>query len=223
MGNEDPFRKALPKCTILSCVVSLSLNPRARLIEETWVGATQRTPGIVDHIKSEFTQIGLFPNPQIDSTKEQERLRVFVSLLEEGGTPFEVVDNVQVQRWEKVVWNVAWNSITTLTMVDTQMWLTSSSHAISTSRRLMTEVAEVGRKAGVPLEDGLVDRLMDKILGMPGLGSSMQVDAQNGRPLELDAILGVPVRKARELGVSIPTLETIYSLLVAVDRRLRNG
>lgn len=87
----------------------------------------------------------------------------------------------------------------------------------------MSEVVEVARAAGVPIDDGLVDRHMDKILGMPGTITSMQTDMKNGTPLELDVILGVPVRKGRELGVSIPTLETIYVLLVGVDRRIRGG
>lgn len=189
---------------------------------QTWVGASQKTPGVVDHMKSEDMQIGLFPNPQLDEPKEQQRLQVFASLLKEGNTVFQVVDNVQIQRWEKVVWNVAWNSITTLTMVDTQTWLASSSNAMPMTRKLMAEVIDVAQKAGVPLEYQLIDRLIDKILAMPGIGSSMQADAQNGRPLELDVILGVPVKRGRELGVSIPTLETIYTLLVAVDQRLRN-
>lgn len=188
---------------------------------KVWVGALQNAPGVVDHTKSENTQIGLFPNPQLDAKKEKERLDLFTSLLEEGGTKFEVVDNIQIQRWEKVVWNVAWNSITTLTMLDTQQWFASSSDAIPLSRKLMTEVIDVAQKAGVPIEYDLVDRHMDKILAMPGTRTSMQTDCKNGTPLELDVILGVPVRKGRELGVSTPTLETIYTLLVAVNRRLQ--
>lgn len=187
---------------------------------KVWVGALQDSPGVVNHTKSENTQIGLFPNPQLDAQKEKERLDLFVSLFKEGKTVYEVVDNIQIQRWEKVVWNVAWNSITTLTMLDTQQWFASSPNAIPLSRKLMGEVIDVARKAGVPIEYDLIDRHMDKILAMPGTRTSMQTDAMNGTPLELDVILGVPVKKGRELGVSIPTLETIYILLLAVNRRL---
>lgn len=91
------------------------------------------------------------------------------------------------------------------------------------TRKLMAEVIDVAQKAGVPIKHELIDRLIDKILALPGITSSMQVDCKNGKPLELDVILGTPVKKARELGVSIPTLETIYVLLVAINRRLQNG
>lgn len=206
VGNEDPFRAAFPDCTILSCV--------------TWVGATQHSPGIVNHTKSEDMQIGIFPNPQLDKGVEHKRLEGFESMLTQGQTVFQVVEDVQIQRWEKVVWNAAWNSITTLTMLDTQSWLQSSDTAMPITRKLMTEVIDVAQKCGVPIEYELIDRLLNKILAMPGIGSSMQTDCKNGKPLELDVILGTPVRRGREHGVSIPTLETIYSLLLGVNRRL---
>lgn len=85
----------------------------------------------------------------------------------------------------------------------------------------MEEVIAVARKSGVPMRDGLVDELFTKILALPGVYTSMQKDAVARNPLEIDVILGVPVRKARELGVPIPTLEVIYTLVAAVDYGIR--
>ncbi|KAJ9199093.1 hypothetical protein DTO166G4_7370 [Paecilomyces variotii] len=206
VGNEDAFREAFPKCTIISCV--------------TWVGATQTSPGIVAHTKSEDMQMGLFPNKTLDPDLERRRLDEFASLLTHGKTVFQVVPNIQVQRWEKVVWNAAWNSLTTLTLLDTKSWLGSSPDALPLTRRLMTEVIDVARRLGVPIEHSLVDTLIDKIMAMPGIGSSMQTDYKNGRPMEVDVILGTPVKKARELGMDIPTVETLYVILTAINGRL---
>lgn len=166
-------------------------------------------------------QIGLFPNPQVDKATEQRRLDTFSALLSNGETKFTVLEDMQPQRWEKVVWNVAWNSLTTLTMVDTQTWLHSSPDAEPYTRRLMKEVIQVARGCGVQLEDGLIDQLMDRINAMPGIGSSMQTDCKNNRPMEIDVILGFPVRKSRELGISAPYLESLYVILHAVDGRIR--
>lgn len=49
----------------------------------------------------------------------------------------------------------------------------------------------------------------------------MQTDCRNGRPLEVDVILGVPAQKAKELGIEAPVLEMVYALVWAVDLRLR--
>lgn len=166
-------------------------------------------------------QIGLFPNPSVSSSTEQSRLNTFSALLTHGQTKFQVLEDMQRQRWEKVVWNAAWNPLTTLTLLDTQSWLGSSPDATPLTRRLMREVIDVGRKCGVELDYGLVDRLMDKINAMPGIGSSMQTDCLNKRPMEIDVILGFPARKAKELGVETPVLDTIQALVRAVDVRLR--
>jgi ketopantoate reductase len=87
----------------------------------------------------------------------------------------------------------------------------------------MHEVIDVARKAGVPLKEGLVDELFVRILALPGIITSTQNDVKAKNPLEIDVILGVPVRKARELGVPIPTLEVIYTLVAAVDYGVREG
>ncbi|KAH8165972.1 hypothetical protein CIB48_g2297 [Xylaria polymorpha] len=204
VGNEEPFRQAFPGASILSCV--------------TWVGARQTEPGIIAHTKSEDMQIGLFPNNTVEELLEKQRLDKFVSFLTQGKTVFQVVPNIQVQRWEKVVWNVAWNSLTTLTMLDTHSWL-SSPGATPLTRKLMHEVIDVAQKCEVPIEHSLVDRLIERILGMPAIGSSMQVDAKNEKPMEVEIILGYPVRKGQELGVNIPTLETLYIVLTAMNQK----
>jgi len=165
-------------------------------------------------------QIGLFPNESNDQTLEKKRLDDFAVLLREGKTIFQVVPNIQIQRWEKVVWNAAWNSLTTLTMLDTHAWLGSSADAIPLTRRLMAEVIDVAKACDVPIEYELIDRLISKIQAMPPIGSSMQADYKAGKPMEVNVILGYPVRKGRELGIAIPTVETLYVLLAAMNVEL---
>ncbi|KAI5205355.1 2-dehydropantoate 2-reductase [Aureobasidium subglaciale] len=209
VGNEEPFRQSFPYSTIVSCVI--------------WVGATQESPGVIKHTASEHTDLGLYPNPNIEPDLETTRLQGFAAMLEAGGTPYTISDDIQVQRWEKVVWNVAWNPLTMLTQQNTQDWLSSSKESVSVTKRLMREVIGVARRSGVALEYGLVDILMERIQGMPGIESSMMIDAREGRRLEVDVILGTPMKRAREFGMDVPTLATVYALTVAVDLRIRQG
>ena len=84
----------------------------------------------------------------------------------------------------------------------------------------MQEVIMVAQQSGVPLGDDLVDRLFHKILNMDGVYSSMYVDSKEGRAMEVEVILGTPLKKARELGVDVPTLSVMYSTIYAIDARL---
>lgn len=226
VGNEPPFRNVFPNCTIITCVVSCTHSQPYNTVSDcpqTWVGAIQTSPGFVIHRKSEDLQIGLFKDREdSQGANDQAKLDRFAELLKQGGTKFQVLEDMQVQRWEKVVWNAAWNSLTTLTMLDTKTWLNSSANSTPLTRQLMQEVIDVARACNVGLDSSLIDRLMDRILAMPGIGSSMQTDCKNGKPMEVEVILGYPVRKARELGVKTPIIETLYTLLLGVDLRLRN-
>ncbi|KAI5244557.1 2-dehydropantoate 2-reductase [Aureobasidium subglaciale] len=227
VGNEEPFRQSFPYSTIVSCVVSLlpccvvCRSWQWLMCGQIWVGATQESPGVIQHTASEHTDIGLYPNPNIEPDLETTRLEGFAAMLRAGGTPYTISDDIQVRRWEKVVWNVAWNPLTTLTQQNTQDWLSSSKESVSVTKRLMREVIGVARRSGVALEYGLVDILMERIQGMPGIESSMMVDAREGRRLEVEVILGTPMRRAREFGMDVPTLATVYALTVAVDLRIR--
>ncbi|KAM0542857.1 hypothetical protein ACHAPJ_012580 [Fusarium lateritium] len=208
VGNEDAFRERFPNVTIISCV--------------TWVGARQPQPGIITHTTSEDMQVGLYPNEAGDSTRDGKHLAQFESLLSTGKTIFQIVPNIQVQRWEKVVWNAAWNSLTALTLMDTHAWLNSSDLSTPMTKKLMKEVIDVAKALGVPIEYELIDRLLEKILGMPPIGSSMRTDVENGKPMEVEVILGYPVRKGRELNIDVATIETLYTILLAINKRLLN-
>jgi len=165
-------------------------------------------------------QIGLYRNASCGQEIETERLKRFAALLEQGQTIFQIEDDIQRKRWEKVVWNAAWNPLTTLTMVDTKTWLDSSDEAHAVTKRLMREVIDVAQRCGVPLKYELIDELMAKVLTMGRIGSSMQQDAKAGRPLEVDVILGHPVEKAKEFGMDTPVLNTIFALTTAVNSRI---
>ncbi|KAI0395259.1 2-dehydropantoate 2-reductase [Xylariaceae sp. FL0594] len=51
-----------------------------------------------------------------------------------------------------------------------------------------------------------------------GAKPSMLLDWEAGRPMELEVILGNPVRIAREAGVEMPKLQTLYALLRSMQK-----
>ncbi|RDW67582.1 2-dehydropantoate 2-reductase [Coleophoma cylindrospora] len=209
VGNEEPFRHVFPRASILSCVA--------------WTGGVQTEPGVVHHTPSEHLYLGLYENEGVEESVEQHRQEVFAALLAYGKSPCTVWGRkeIQVQRWEKVIWNCAWNALTALTRLHTHAWLTSSPSALPMTRTLMSEVLSVAKASGLEMRDGLVDELIAKIQAMHSIGTSMLTDVEEGRRLELDVILGVPVRKGKELGVAMPVMEVVYTLIQAIDEGIK--
>lgn len=171
------------------------------------------------------------------SDLDKTRFQHFASLLSAGKTPLEITDDIQRKRWEKIVWNVAWNSLTALTMLDTQAWLATSAESLNLTRQVMEEVVAVAEACAVPIPakpsqtigsntqgshtsgNDFVEALVEKTLKLPGIRSSMMVDRELGRPMEVELIVGTPVKKARQHGVPIPRLEMLYALLLATNAK----
>jgi 2-dehydropantoate 2-reductase len=49
--------------------------------------------------------------------------------------------------------------------------------------------------------------------------TSMKIDFDAGRPMEVEAIYGNPLRAAQAAGATLPRLETLYRQLKFLDQR----
>ena len=88
---------------------------------------------------------------------------------------------------------------------------------------VMNEVLSVAPKAlGKPLPASLPtpDQVLQSI-SRNGSGSkpSMWADWERGSPMELEVILGNPIRLARELGLEMPRVQSMYALLKMAQRK----
>ena len=89
--------------------------------------------------------------------------------------------------------------------------------------RIMEEVASVARASGVPLAGDPVGRAMAYVGSMaPGSTASMQRDISEGRPSELEAIIGIVVRLGRGVGVPTPATGFVYASLLPQELRARD-
>ncbi len=76
------------------------------------------------------------------------------------------------------------------------------------------EVAAVARAEGVPIADDILDRIAAYVDGVPAtMRSSLLIDLSQGKPTEVDALQGAVVRRAAQLGVPVPVMETLYAVV----------
>jgi 2-dehydropantoate 2-reductase len=85
----------------------------------------------------------------------------------------------------------------------------------------MNEVIAAAEAMGMTMPDDMIDRQMRHTRTMGPYRSSMQIDRQEGRALEVESILGEPLRQARKAGVKTPRLEMLYEMTRLVDAHLR--
>lgn len=81
-------------------------------------------------------------------------------------------------------------------------------------RDILREVAAVAAAEGVVLSDDAVDRHEAFAQSLePGIFSSLHHDLTTGRPMELEALHGELVRRARNHAVGVPATEAVYAIL----------
>ena len=177
-----------------------------------YVGATAEMPGVISHAAA--GKIGLGTMPGGDAT----RLPRIRDLLARSGQPIYIYRDIQRERWHKLMWNAAFNSVSAITEREPADLLSQpDTRGLIVS--LMEEVLAVGRASGVDLRRGDIDEHISWTERSTGLRTSTMVDRERGRQMESDGLIGVVARKGRQSGVATPSCGAVYALLQALDLR----
>lgn len=145
------------------------------------------------------------------------RAHEIASLFESAGVHCGVVENLGLERWRKLVWNIPFNGLSVVAGgIDTSVIL----HDDALRRAaldLMGEVIEAARRCGYPLEKSTADEQMKRTETMGAYKPSTLLDFEAGRPLEIEAIWGEPLRRAEKGGAAVPRLQMLYAALRSLD------
>ncbi|MBF4163096.1 ketopantoate reductase family protein [Nocardioides acrostichi] len=130
--------------------------------------------------------------------------------LRAAGFDAEASDDIRAAVWFKLLGNLALNplSMVTRSPVDT---LLDDPLVHDLALAAMTEAREIGRLLGLDDERSPADRLvLTRRLG--SFRTSMHQDADAGRPVELEALLGSVHALGTELGVPTPALGALLGV-----------
>jgi 2-dehydropantoate 2-reductase len=155
----------------------------------------------------------------------QLHLHAVADCFREASIPTTLSEDIQRELWRKLLINNGVNPLSALTHLDTRS-LTSHPVLTRTVYQLMEETALAASADGVMLERADIDEMYRLICQFDAIKTSMLVDLEKGRPLELDAISGVVVERCRRLGREAPVTQLIQALLssrLAVEEGVRGG
>ena len=83
---------------------------------------------------------------------------------------------------------------------------------------LMDEVIAAANKCGHAVPHDAVAEQVRRTEVMSAYKPSTLLDFESGKPLEIEAIWGEPLRRAAAAGAKMPRLEILYALLKSIDR-----
>ena len=199
MAIEEEIIKAWPGNVVMSSV--------------SHIGSSIQDPNIVVQIGKDVSKMGPHLHEGIDNAVSTDSAKIFVELYAAGGASVcELVDDIQVARWEKLLWNGTFNTLCALMRMDVGE-IQRSKGRESMLIPMMWEIWNIAKASGHAMSESIVNWMAYRLPDDCDYRPSMLLDLENGRPMELEVILASPLKKAEELGVDAPHMTSVYNLL----------
>ena len=199
LASVDPdgsIWKLLPPERAIGCIV----YPAAEVVE----------PGVIEHIYGDRFTLG-----EPDGSRSA-RVNAIAEALIAAGFKAPVRPRIRDEIWVKLWGNLAFNPISALTTATLDVLIADPGQR-AVARAMMVEAQGVAEALGIRFAID-VDK---RITGAAEVGAhrtSMLQDLKRGRPMEIDALLGVVVELAALVGRPVPTCETVLALVRARAR-----
>jgi 2-dehydropantoate 2-reductase len=158
-----------------------------------------------------------------DGGSLSENAAALAAALQTSGVRVDTSQDMRVALWEKLMFIAAVSGTGAVARANVGE-MRGCPPTRDLLRRILDEAAGVARATGVSLAEDAAGRAMAFVDGMaPASTASMQRDISEGRPSELEAIIGVIVRLGREAGIPTPATSFVYASLLPQERRVRGG
>ncbi|MGA2259992.1 MAG: 2-dehydropantoate 2-reductase [Acidobacteriota bacterium] len=192
------------------------IGPEHVLIAPTQIVSNVVAPGVIEQ-RSPFRRMTI-GEAHSGLTPRVERLAAaFKDLGIDAGAAADILKPI----WHKFIFIASIAGLTSLART-APYGLLQLPEARATLRAAMEEVHDVGRALGAEMDADIVERQYQFCLKLgPGQKASMQLDLEQGKRLEIDAMSGAVVRLGSRVGVATPVHRTIYAGLKMEDERAR--
>ena len=180
-----------------------------------FIGSRIEAPGEIIHSASGNIKFGEPDGGSSPRTKELQE--IFIS----AGIKARLSDDMMKVMWQKMVWNCGFNAVTALTGCSaSEVLLLKETREIV--RKTMEEVVAVASALEIELDACLPEKTMAHTEKQGEIRTSMLVDMEKGRKMEIEGLNGAVCRKGGERGVPTPTNDVLYGMIKSVNNRIEN-
>jgi 2-dehydropantoate 2-reductase len=169
-------------------------------------------PGVIKQIEG-----NRFPLGEIDGA-DTPRVRALADAFRAAGFKTPVASDIRSEIWLKLWGNVSFNPISALTHATLQD-ICAYQPTRDLARAMMLEAQAVGTALGVAFKVD-VERRINGAQAVGQHKTSMLQDVENGRQLELDALVKSVIELGQITGVATPAIIQIHALASLLARTL---
>ena len=176
------------------------------------VACNKSGPGYIKHIAYKQIHMGQYTSGN-NITGITNSLKAISDILNNAGIPTILDKSITEARWRKLVWNMAFNGLSTVLNCDTKVIMENPQYR-KRAILIMDEVIKAANSCGMNIEAGYTDKMVELTDNMAPYLPSMKLDYDNGRPLEFEVIYQRPIQQARINKCKIPNIEQLAEELV---------
>lgn len=177
-----------------------------------FVCATRTGYGQVDHADFGRIVLGTYPSGISDNVK------LLVEMFRSAGVPAEADEDVIAARWRKLLWNAPFNPLSVICGGADTSQMMKDDNIRKLSEEIMREVMQLAAAHGHPLAEEFIRKNIVDTTKMKPYKTSMLLDYESGRPMEVEVILGNAIRIAESYSIKVPHMQTIYAILGMLDK-----
>jgi 2-dehydropantoate 2-reductase len=149
-----------------------------------------------------------------------DRMKKIAHDFENAGINIEFAEDLLLARWQKLVWNIPYNGLSVILNATTTE-LMADTNTRQLIEHLMGEVVAGANSSARIIPQNFVQLMLDYTINMKPYRTSMKIDYDEHRPLEVEAIFGNPLRTAKANGIDLPQIHCLYRQLKFLDRKSR--
>ncbi len=205
LGIEPEIAAIVPQAQILGGLCFLCANK---------VG-----PGHIRHLDYGQIVLGAYQPGDAPAGITPEMEQVAADFWQ-AGIALRLEPDLLLARWQKLVWNIPFNGLSVVLNAQTDA-LMGNPAARSLALALMQEVAAAAAGVGRTIPPEFLEAMLTHTENMRPYRTSMKLDYDAHRPMEIETMFGNPLRAAQATGVATPKLEMLYQQLLFLSGFLR--
>ena len=157
---------------------------------------------------------------------EKSHLRiaeVITKLFSDSGIECKLGQCLRKLRWHKLLWNIPFNSLSVLLGGADTSSIIHDPIVRNLSAQLMQETIDIAKSEGILIPQKAIKDMIDRTKKMEPYKTSMLLDYEQGQKMEVEAIVGEPLKIAKKRKVEVKKIEILYQMLNFLQKGLRKS
>lgn len=203
-------------------IIRYPTNPLVSSV--AYIGATETAPGNILFDDRDVQKIGAFESPAVPANVASDAAMRYVKIYNpQGELEVSYEPNVAKARWRKLAYNASFNPVAAILRMDTSR-IKLSGHIIED---LILPIVHEIRAAAKANNIEMTQDLADEVVSQDPINSpfkpSMLQDIERNNLMEIENILGEPLREGEARGVPMPTLRLVYGVMKGLQLGVREA